>query len=147
MYRRLTWSDRIDLRVFPEVSEIDQIVAVNGVPGLKVRRTVNRVELGEGESLVIGGLLDRRILKDITKFPLLRRYSHSWNSCFVARDLETRNRELVFVITPRIVSAMKPGEKPQLPSIEKYDDPDIRQVPVPGGAERSKTVRPGASIP
>ena len=67
----LNWSDRIDLRVFPEVSEIDQTVAVNGVPGFKVRRTVNRVEMKEGESLVIGGLLDRRILKDITKFPLL----------------------------------------------------------------------------
>ena len=45
----LNWSDRIDLRVFPEVSEIDQTVAVQGVPGLKVRRTVNRVEMGEGE--------------------------------------------------------------------------------------------------
>lgn len=33
----ITWSDRIDLRVFPEVSEIDQSVAVQGVPGLKVR--------------------------------------------------------------------------------------------------------------
>ena len=55
----LNWSDRIDLRVFPEVSEIDQSVSVNGVPGLKVRRTVNRVEMKEGESLVIAGLLDR----------------------------------------------------------------------------------------
>ena len=56
----LNWSDRIDLRVFPEVSEIDQTVSVQGVPGLKVRRTVNRVEMKEGESLVIGGLLDRQ---------------------------------------------------------------------------------------
>jgi pilus assembly protein CpaC len=67
----ITWSDRIDLRVFPEVSDIDPAVTVQNVPGLKVRRTVNRVELKEGESLVIGGLLDRRILKDLTKFPLL----------------------------------------------------------------------------
>ena len=39
----ITWSDRIDLRVYPEVSEIDPTIAVNGIPGLKVRRTVNRV--------------------------------------------------------------------------------------------------------
>jgi pilus assembly protein CpaC len=142
----LTWSDRIDLRVFPEVSEIDQSVAVNGVPGLKVRRTVNRVELGEGESLVIGGLLDRRILKDLTKFPLLGDIP-ILGALFRSTRFRNSESELVFVITPRIVRAMKPGEKPQLPSIEKYDDPDIRQVPVPGGAERSKAVRPGASIP
>jgi pilus assembly protein CpaC len=142
----LTWSDRIDLRVFPEVSEIDQSVAVNGVPGLKVRRTVNRVELGEGESLVIGGLLDRRILKDLTKFPVLGDVP-ILGALFRSTRFRNSESELVFVITPRIVRAMKPGEKPQLPSIEKYDDPDIRQVPVPGGAERSKAVRPGASIP
>jgi pilus assembly protein CpaC len=142
----LTWSDRIDLRVFPEVSEIDQSVAVNGVPGLKVRRTVNRVELGEGESLVIGGLLDRRILKDLTKFPLLGDVP-ILGALFRSTRFRNSESELVFVITPRIVRAMKPGERPQLPSIEKYDDPDIRQVPVPGGPERSKAVRPGASIP
>ncbi len=58
----LTWSDRIDLRVFPEVSQISSTV-VNGVPGVEVRRTISRVELAEGESLIIGGLLDQRILK------------------------------------------------------------------------------------
>jgi pilus assembly protein CpaC len=141
----LTWSDRIDLRVFPEVSEIDQSVAVNGVPGLKVRRTVNRVELQEGESLVIAGLLDRRILKDITKFPVLGDIP-ILGTLFRSTRFRNSESELVFVITPRVVGAMKPGEKPRLPSIEKYDDPDIRQVPVPG-AERSKTSRPGASIP
>lgn len=142
----LTWSDRIDLRVFPEVSEIDQSVSVGGVPGLKVRRTVNRVELREGESLVIGGLLDRRILKDISKFPFLGDIP-ILGTLFRSTRFRNSESELVFVITPRIVRAMRPGEKPQLPSIEKYDDPDIRQVPVPGGAERSKTVKPGASIP
>ncbi|HKX49127.1 MAG TPA: hypothetical protein VJQ48_01765 [Candidatus Binatia bacterium] len=142
----LTWSDRIDLRIFPEVSEIDQSVAVNGVPGLKVRRTVNRVELQEGESLVIAGLLDRRILKDITKFPVLGDIP-ILGTLFRSTRFRNSESELVFVITPRVVGTMKPGEKPRLPSIEKYDDPDIRQVPVPGGAERSKAVRPGASIP
>jgi pilus assembly protein CpaC len=116
------------------------------VPGLKVRRTVNRVELQEGESLVIAGLLDRRILKDITKFPVLGDIP-ILGALFRSTRFRNSETELVFVITPRVVGAMKPGEKPRLPSIEKYDDPDIRQVPVPGGAERSKTLRPGASIP
>jgi pilus assembly protein CpaC len=142
----LTWSDRIDLRVFPEVSEIDQTVSVGGVPGLKVRRTVNRVEMREGESLVIGGLLDRKILKDLTKFPILGDVP-ILGALFRSTRFSNQESELVFVITPRIVRTMKPGEKPQLPAIEKYDDPDIRQVPVPGGADERKSAPKGATIP
>jgi pilus assembly protein CpaC len=142
----LTWSDRIDLRVFPEVSEIDQSVSVQGIPGLKVRRTVNRVELGEGESLVIGGLLDRRILKDLTKFPLLGDIP-VLGALFRSTRFRNQESELVFVITPRIVKAMKPGEKPQLPSIEKYDDPDIRQVPLPAASQEKRPASQGATIP
>ena len=127
----ITWSNRIDLRVFPEVSEVDFNVAVQGVPGLKVRRMVNRVELNEGESLVIGGLLDRRILRDVTKFPLLGDIP-ILGALFRSTRFQNRESELVFVITPRVVRALKPGEKPQLPSIEKYYDPDIRQIPLPG---------------
>jgi pilus assembly protein CpaC len=127
----ITWSDRIDLRVFPEVSEVDFNVAVQGVPGLKVRRMVNRVELKEGETLVIGGLLDRRILKDVTKFPLLGDIP-ILGALFRSTRFQNRESELVFVITPRIVRALKPGEKPQLPSIDKYDDLDFRQIPLPG---------------
>jgi pilus assembly protein CpaC len=145
----ITWSDRIDLRVFPEVSEIDQSVSVQGIPGLKVRRTVNRVEMKEGETLVIGGLLDRRILKDLTKFPLLGDIP-ILGALFRSTRFRNQESELVFVITPRIVTAMKPGEKPQLPSVEKYDDPDIRQIPLPGTSEQKSTNRPaapGATIP
>jgi pilus assembly protein CpaC len=144
----ITWSDRIDLQVYPEVSEIDQTVAVQGVPGLRVRRTVNRVEMGEGESLVIGGLLDRRIIKDLTKFPLLGDIP-ILGTLFRSTRFANRETELVFVITPRIIKTMKPGEKPQLPSLEKYDDPDIRQVPLPGGSEKSadRPAGPGATIP
>jgi pilus assembly protein CpaC len=126
----ITWSDRIDLRVFPEVSEIDQSVSVQGIPGLRVRRTVNRVELKEGESLVIGGLLNRRILKDLTKVPLLGDIP-ILGAIFRSTRFRNQESELVFVITPRVVRALKPGEKPALPNIEQYDDPDIRQVPVP----------------
>ncbi|HTN73162.1 MAG TPA: pilus assembly protein N-terminal domain-containing protein [Methylomirabilota bacterium] len=143
----ITWSDRIDLRVFPEVSDIDPAVTVQNVPGLKVRRTVNRVEIKDGESLVIGGLLDRRILKDLTKFPLLGDIP-ILGALFRSTRFRNQESELVFVITPRIVKAMKPGEKPQLPAIEKYDDPDIRQIPLPDfGGSTPRSGAPGATIP
>jgi pilus assembly protein CpaC len=141
----LTWSDRIDLRVFPEVSQISSTV-VNGVPGVEVRRTISRVELAEGESLIIGGLLDQRIVKDLNKFPVLGDVP-ILGALFRSTKFNNKESELIFVITPRIVRTMKPGEKPQLPLMEKYDDPDIRQVPVPGGTDEKKPAGRGASIP
>jgi pilus assembly protein CpaC len=140
----ITWSDRIDLRIFPEVSQISSTV-VNGVPGIEVRRTVSRVEMKEGESLIIGGLLDRRISKDLTKFPVLGDVP-ILGTLFRSTKFANEESELVFVITPRVVRTFKPGERPELPAIEKYDNPDIRQVPVPGGPEEKKAAR-GASIP
>jgi pilus assembly protein CpaC len=142
----ITWSERIDLRVFPEVSDIDTAVTVNGIPGLSVRRTVNRVELKEGESLIIAGLLDRRVIKAMNKMPLLGDIP-ILGALFRSTRFSNRESELVFVITPRIVRPMKPGEKPQLPALEKYDDPDIRQVPLPGVVEQKKPSGRGATIP
>ena len=139
----ITWSDRIDLRVLPEVSEP---TIINGVTAFTTKRTLTRVEIKEGESLIIGGLLDRRIVKDIAKFPLLGDIP-ILGTLFRSTRFQNKESELVFVITPRIVRTMKPGEKPQLPTLEKYDDPDIRQVPVPGGGEEKKPVSRGASIP
>jgi pilus assembly protein CpaC len=141
----LTWSDRIDLRIFPEVSQISSTV-VNGVPGVEVRRTLSRVEMKDGESLIIGGLLDRRVSKDLTKFPLLGDVP-ILGTLFRSTKFANEESELVFVITPRIVRTFKPGEKPSLPPIEKYDDPDIRQVPLPHAGSEQKRSAPGASIP
>ena len=140
----ITLSNAIDLRVFPEVSEIDQSVQVLGIPGLKVRRTVSRVEMNDGETLVISGLMDRRVLKDLTKVPLLGDIP-ILGALFRTTRFRNQETELVFVITPRIVRPLKPGEKPKLPSIEKYDDSDMRQVPLPGGSDQ-KTPQ-GPSIP
>jgi pilus assembly protein CpaC len=140
----ITLSDRIDLRVFPEVSDLAAGAGTN-TPSFIVRRTVSRVELKEGESLIIGGLLDQRIVKELTKFPMLGDVP-ILGALFRSTSFINRESELVFVITPRIVRTMKPGEKPQLPTIEKYDDPDIRQVPLPGHSDEKRSGR-GASIP
>jgi pilus assembly protein CpaC len=139
----ITWSDRIDLLVLPEVSEP---TLINNVTSFTVKRTLSRVELHEGESLIIGGLLDRRIAKDLNKFPILGDVP-ILGTLFRSTNFSNRESELIFVITPRIVSTFKPGEKPRIPTLDdKFDDPDMRQVPVPGGSEERKPAR-GASIP
>ena len=140
----LTQSDRIDLRVFPEVSDIGPIIA--GFPSFTTRRTVSRVELKEGESLIIGGLLDQRVIKDLSKYPFLGDIP-ILGALFRSTKFQNKESELVFVITPRVVRTMKPGERPQLPSLEKFDDSDMRQVPLPGTGDGKKSMMPGASIP
>jgi len=141
----ITLSDRIDLRVVPEVSEIAAGSAI-GNPSFKVRRTISRVEMKEGESLIIGGLIDQTITKDMTKFPFLGDIP-ILGALFRSTSFKNNESELMIIITPRIVRTLKPGERPQLPSMEKYDDSDMRQVPVPGREESRPVPRGGASIP
>ena len=125
----ITLSDRIDLRVVPEVSEI-AAGSVVGNPSFKVRRTVSRVEMKEGESLIIGGLIDQQITKDLTKFPFLGDIP-ILGALFRSTSFNNKESELMIIITPRIVRTMKPGERPQLPSIEKYDDAGYAPSPSP----------------
>lgn len=128
----ITWSDTIDLKVFPEVSEIDSTVSVRvgglQVPGLRVRRSVSRVEMRDGETLVIGGLLDRRTIEDLTKFPFLGDVP-VLGTVFRSTKFRTQETELVFLVTPRVVRPHAPGVQPALPSYELKRDPDIRQLP------------------
>jgi Flp pilus assembly secretin CpaC len=140
----LTQSDRIDLRVFPEVSAIGSNTFA-GVPDFIVRRSISRVELKEGESLILGGLLDQQVVKSMAKIPYLGDVP-ILGALFRSTSFQNRESELIFVITPRIVRTMKAGEVPKLPSLEKFDHEDMRQVPVPGGSDTKKPMG-GASIP
>lgn len=93
---------RISLVVKPEVSEIDRTVQVGGVPGFTTRRVDTTVELGSGQSFVIGGLLKASNSNTMTKLPgagdvpilgaLFR--SNSW---------QRGESELMVVVTPYLV--------------------------------------------
>lgn len=141
----ITWSNTIDLRIFPEVSEIDPtvstVIAGISVPGLRVRRSVSRVEMREGETLIMSGLLDRRVIKSVTKFPILGDIPYL-GALFRSTRFENRETELIFLVTPRIIKALEPGQKPKIPSLEKYDDPDMRQIPIPAPPGRSEPEGP-----
>ena len=67
--------DHISIKVAPEVSELDFTTAVqiSGfiVPGITTRRASTTIELADGQSFAIAGLLRENILEDVQKFPLL----------------------------------------------------------------------------
>jgi Flp pilus assembly secretin CpaC len=146
----ITWSDTIDLRILPEVSEVDPSVSVTlagvAIPGFRVRRSVNRVEMREGETLIISGLLDKRTFRDLTKFPFLGDLPII-GALFRTTRFRNQETELIFVVTPQVVKALRPGTKPPLPSMQKYRDPDFRQVPVPTEPAPTPQVAPGAPPP
>jgi pilus assembly protein CpaC len=96
----------INLVVNPEVSSIDPSTSVNtglvSVPGLKVRRAHTTVELRDGESFTIAGLLKDDYLNDIRQLPWLGELPII-GTLFRSTDFQRDETELVIVVTPHLV--------------------------------------------
>ena len=117
-------NDRIALKVAPEVSELDFSAGVQvsgtAVPALTVRRTDTMVELGDGESFVISGLVSRNMMTNVDKVPFLGSLP-ILGAFFKSSRYDRDERELVMVVTPHLVRPLKAGaETPELPGA-KYD--------------------------
>lgn len=111
--------DRIGLKVAPEVSDLDfsNGVSVGGVnvPALIVRRTETTVELGDGESFVISGLVSNNLVNNVDKVPWLGDLP-ILGSFFKSTQVSRQDKELVMVVTPRLVRPLANGAKlPPLP--------------------------------
>jgi pilus assembly protein CpaC len=120
----------IRLQVAPEVSSLDfaQGVQISGfsVPAIDVRRVKTEVELGEGQSYVIGGLLDNRETQTFSKIPFIG--SIPVLGRFFQSITKTRNNtELIVVVTPEIVQPIDKGQPlPQLNYPEKFLPPNSK---------------------
>jgi pilus assembly protein CpaC len=102
---------RISLKVRPEVSQISSQggVLIDGVPmvALTTRRTETTVELGDGESLAIAGLLQRNDQNDVSRVPGLGDIP-ILGALFRSDNYRRNETELVIVVTPYVV---KPTEE------------------------------------
>jgi len=100
----------INLVVNPEVSSIDPTTSVNtglvSVPGLKVRRAHTTVELRDGESFTIAGLLQQDYQNNIRQFPWLGELP-VLGALFRSTDFQRDETELVIVVTPHLVIPRK----------------------------------------
>ena len=100
---------RIALKVAPEASQLDfqNAVTINGVsvPAITTRRTDTTVELGDGESFVIGGLIDRETMSNVSKVPLLGDLPII-GAFFKQLNYQHNDKELVIVVTPHLVSPL-----------------------------------------
>lgn len=97
---------RISMRVRPEVSELSSegALRLNGysVPALVTRRTETTVELGSGQSLMLGGLLKNSSNNTIDKAPFLGDLP-ILGALFRSRGYRRAETELVIIVTPYLV--------------------------------------------
>ncbi|MFW2830870.1 type II and III secretion system protein family protein [Sphingomonas sp. ID0503] len=108
---------RISMRVRPEVSELtESTVSISGysIPGLNTRRAETTVELGSGQSFVIGGLLSNRNRNSQTKAPFLGDIP-VLGALFKSTRFQRDETELMIVVTPYLVKPL-PDAKVALPS-------------------------------
>ncbi|MGH9650095.1 MAG: type II and III secretion system protein family protein, partial [Terriglobales bacterium] len=134
----------IRLKVAPEVSALDFAngVTISGftIPGLVTRKAETELELQDGQSFVIAGLIDNRIADIVSKVPILGDIP-ILGQLFRSKDIQKRNSELLVLVTARRISPS--DQRPDLPKFpqqwldqNKFDQgtkPDTGMKPSGGG--------------
>ncbi|MCA8998018.1 MAG: pilus assembly protein N-terminal domain-containing protein [Planctomycetaceae bacterium] len=119
--------DLVRLQIVPELSAVSQGNAVGGIPGLDVRRVQTRVELREGQSIVLGGLFARRESAEVTRIPWLGEIPIVGSLLFHAKQATEDENEMLIIVTPEIVRPMDADQVPPLPGhyVTHPDDIDL----------------------
>lgn len=122
---------RINLKVNISVSELaDQggVILQNEdvslrtfVPSLRQRSASATIELGDGQSMGLAGLLDDKLRESVTKFPGLGDIP-VLGALFRSNDYQKGQTELVILITPHLAKPIAPGSV-TLPT-DKFVEPD-----------------------
>ena len=114
----ITADDMIQLKVTPEVSTLDFAngITLSGfkVPALATRRTDTQVELRDGQTFAIAGLLDQTVNSSLSKVPGIGDIP-ILGYLFKSQAYTKNTTELVVMITPHIVRRDAPGVTPNLP--------------------------------
>jgi pilus assembly protein CpaC len=140
----------IRLQLSPEVSSLDFAngVTISGftVPGLDIRRVKTEVELSEGQSFAIGGLLDNRETQTLSKIPFIGDVP-ILGKFFQSITKTKSNTELIVIVTPEIVNPIPAGTP--LPEI-KYPDkflPSNSGIPMTTPGADATAANPAAAQP
>jgi pilus assembly protein CpaC len=122
-------NNKINIKVTPEVSELDFSTArlIEGflVPGLSTRRASTVIELGDGQSFAIAGLLKETIRDNVQKYPLLGDIPII-GALFRSREFQKNETELVIIATPHLVKPLNMA-KQTLPT-DFYVEPNDAEI-------------------
>lgn len=134
---------RINLRVAPEVSELSRegvgITAAGGnapaiLPLITTRRASTTVQLVDGQSFAIGGLIKNNTTANIKAFPILGELPII-GALFRSTDFQQDRTELLFVVTPHLVKPLPVAYK--LPT-DNYKQPSRGELFLGGQLESGK---------
>ncbi|HZE69121.1 MAG TPA: type II and III secretion system protein family protein [Pyrinomonadaceae bacterium] len=113
--------DHIRLELEPEVSTIDFAngVRFNGfvIPALRTRRAKTAVELRDGQSFALAGLLDNNETRSLSKIPVLGDIPILGN-LFKSTSFQKNETELMFIVTAQLVKPVEPDDLPKLRGID-----------------------------
>ena len=118
----------IRLQVAPEVSALDYTneVEISGfeVPGITVRKVNTEVELKDGQSFIIGGLLDKNVIDTFNKIPFIGDIP-ILGKLFQSESKSKTDTELIVLVTPEIVAPLPAGQPlPELAFPDKFLPPN-----------------------
>jgi pilus assembly protein CpaC len=105
----------IVLTVTPEVSQPDFANEVEGVPSFITRRASTSARLRNGETLVVGGLLQDRRIERVRGVPYLMNIP-LLGYVFRNTGFDREKTELLIIVTPRLATPMPPGTEMALPT-------------------------------
>jgi pilus assembly protein CpaC len=118
---------KIAIRVHPIVSELDYTNAINInnylVPGLLTREMNTHIEVGDGQTFSIAGLLQDTSRNIIQKFPLLGDLP-ILGALFRSSQYQKNETELVALVTPHLVKPLAPGQA-KLPTDNYIEPSDV----------------------
>ena len=119
--------NRVNLKVKPEVSTLDfaNAVTLNGfrIPALTTRRTETEVELMDGQTFAIAGLLNNTMTSTLQKIPGIGDIP-ILGQLFKSKAAQKNQTELVVMITPHVLTRDSHGVTPNLPrQVEPYLPP------------------------
>jgi pilus assembly protein CpaC len=119
----------LSMRVNPEISELDFSNATlqNGflIPGLETRRMSTVVEMKDGQSFAIAGLLKSVVRENISRFPILGSIPII-GALFRSTDYQKNETELVVIVTPHLVKPLDMANQP-LPT-DSFIDPSTFEL-------------------
>ena len=122
---RVLSNGSINIGVSTEVSDLDFTAAVIlqgfAVPGVTTRRASTNIELKDGQTFSIAGLLQDNIREIVTKYPLLGDIP-ILGALFRSEEFQKKQTELVILVTPRLVKPL--AESAQRLPTDKYIEPN-----------------------
>ncbi|MFN7927505.1 MAG: type II and III secretion system protein family protein [Blastocatellia bacterium] len=140
--------EHIRLELEPEVSTLDYANAVRfsgfSIPALRTRRAKTGIELRDGQSFALAGLLDNNETRSLSKLPYLGDIPVI-GSLFTSKQFQKQETELVFFVTATITRPVTPDATPQMRGLDGLKNslplsdaaPDEEKKKV---SSRSKTV-------